>query len=140
VATKGGLRTTPTTAAYGTYGYHNRYRRGWGPLLVEGKESYDSMVRSVDGVMRILRMFGMIVDCHTHVWQSPDQLGQLVLGDFFRGGRLKPVRPAGDRLTKAAIPPGDAEYHWSQAASVDKSIVLGFKSRYMGAEIPNRYV
>ena len=22
----------------------------------------------------------MIVDCHTHVWQSPDQLGQLDLG------------------------------------------------------------
>jgi predicted TIM-barrel fold metal-dependent hydrolase len=82
----------------------------------------------------------MIVDCHTHVWQSPDQLGQLVLGDFSRSARVKSARPPGDRLLKAAIPPGDAEYHWSQASTVDKSIVLGFKSRYMRAEIPNRYV
>ena len=28
----------------------------------------------------------------------------------------------------------------AQAATVDKTIVLGFKSKYLGAEIPNRYV
>jgi predicted TIM-barrel fold metal-dependent hydrolase len=38
------------------------------------------------------------------------------------------------------VPPGDADYHWSQTGSVDKSFVLGFKSRYMRAEIPNRSV
>ena len=38
------------------------------------------------------------------------------------------------------IPSGDPDHHWAQSATVDKSIVLGFKSRYMRAEIPNRYV
>src|SRR4051812_8800062 len=80
----------------------------------------------------------MIVDCHTHVWQSPDQLGQLVLGDL--------TRPARQRLSRSAaasqrwIPAADADHHWAQSSTVDKSIVLGFKSRYLQAEIPNRYV
>src|SRR5947207_5778262 len=39
-----------------------------------------------------------------------------------------------------SIPSGDPEHHWAQTAAVDKSIVLGFKSRYFRAEIPNRYV
>jgi predicted TIM-barrel fold metal-dependent hydrolase len=39
-----------------------------------------------------------------------------------------------------SIPAADSEYHWSQSNAVDKSIVLGFKSRYLRAEIPNRYV
>jgi predicted TIM-barrel fold metal-dependent hydrolase len=38
------------------------------------------------------------------------------------------------------VPAADADYHWSQTSAVDKSFVLGFKSRYMRAEIPNRYV
>jgi uncharacterized protein len=82
----------------------------------------------------------MIVDCHTHVWQSPDQLGELVLGDLTRPGRPRTLRPAGERSMVHAIPAADADYHWSQSAAVDKLIVLGFKSRYLRAEIPNRYV
>src|SRR5918996_579059 len=85
----------------------------------------------------------MIVDCHTHVWQSPDQLGQLVLGDIPRQSRTRALRPASERAAAAAargIPSADADYHWSQSAAVDKLIVLGFKSRYLRAEIPNRYV
>jgi predicted TIM-barrel fold metal-dependent hydrolase len=78
----------------------------------------------------------MIVDCHTHVWQSPEQLGQLVLGDTGRGRNRPRVAPS----VQAAVPAADADYHWSQTGSVDKSIVLGFKSRYMRAEIPNQYV
>jgi predicted TIM-barrel fold metal-dependent hydrolase len=38
------------------------------------------------------------------------------------------------------VPSGDPDYHWSQSGAVDKSIVLGFKSRYLHAEIPNRFV
>ena len=53
-----------------------------------------------------------------------------------RSGRL----PSAPRTVFRSIPSGDSEYHWSQAGSVDKSIVLGFKSRYLRAEIPNRYV
>jgi hypothetical protein len=82
----------------------------------------------------------MIVDCHTHVWQSPDQLGQLVLGDFPRPVRPRSLRLPNDRTRTGGIPSADADYHWSQSATVDKLIVLGFKSRYLRAEIPNRYV
>jgi predicted TIM-barrel fold metal-dependent hydrolase len=81
----------------------------------------------------------MIVDCHTHVWQSPDQLGQLVLGDIVRPTRPRSARPASTRLA-GAIPAADADHHWSQVSAVDKTFVLGFKSRYLRAEIPNRYV
>ncbi len=83
----------------------------------------------------------MIVDCHTHVWQSPDQLGQLVLGDLPRASRPRSLRTGVERGGfRASIPAADAEHHWAQNASVDKTIVLGFKSRYLRAEIPNRYV
>lgn len=85
----------------------------------------------------------MIVDCHTHVWQSPEQLGQLELGES--SSSSKPARPRAPRISPSrtiwrSIPAADAEHHWAQSATVDKSIVLGFKSRYMRAEIPNRYV
>ena len=89
----------------------------------------------------------MIVDCHTHIWQSPDQLGQAELGELPRSGRQRSAAQvssargtAAGRGLFRAIPSGDSEHHWSQAGAVDKSIVLGFKSRYLRAEIPNRYV
>jgi hypothetical protein len=82
----------------------------------------------------------MIVDCHTHVWQSPDQLGQLVLGDLPRPVRPRSLRLPNERASQRGIPSADADYHWSQSTAVDKLIVLGFKSRYLRAEIPNRYV
>jgi uncharacterized protein len=83
----------------------------------------------------------MIVDCHTHVWQSPDQLGQLDLGDLPKPSGRRALRPGGaNRLSWRAVPAADADHHWSQTAVVDKSIVLAFKSRYLRAEVPNRYV
>jgi uncharacterized protein len=83
----------------------------------------------------------MIVDCHTHIWQSPDQLGQSDMGDSFKPTRTRAPRlsPAGRTLWRS-IPAADPEHHWAQSSSVDKSIVLGFKSRYLQAEIPNRFV
>ena len=83
----------------------------------------------------------MIVDCHTHVWQTPDQLGQLELGDLPRAGGRRLTRPDGKgRGLWRTMPAADADHHWSQTAVVDKSIVLGFKSKFMRAEVPNRYV
>jgi len=84
----------------------------------------------------------VIIDCHTHIWQSPDQLGQAELGSVSRAPRRSPPPriTTGGRTMFRTIPSGDSEYHWSQATAVDKSIVLGFKSRYLRAEIPNRYV
>ncbi len=43
-------------------------------------------------------------------------------------------------MTARNIPAADAEFHWTSASTVDKSFVLAFKSRYLRAEIPNRYV
>jgi predicted TIM-barrel fold metal-dependent hydrolase len=82
-----------------------------------------------------------IVDCHTHIWQSPDQLGQVDLGEQSRLLKSRQPRLAlSGRAIWRSIPAADPEYHWSQTGMVDKSIVLGFKSRYLRAEIPNRLV
>ena len=85
----------------------------------------------------------MIVDCHTHVWQSPDQLGHLALGEPPRPSKPRawPASAAALRSTSTLpAPPGDADYHWSQVAAVDKTFVLAFKARCCNAHIPNSYV
>ncbi|MGD1278624.1 MAG: amidohydrolase family protein [Tepidisphaeraceae bacterium] len=82
----------------------------------------------------------MIVDCHTHIWQSPEQLGQLELGDAPRAqGRQFRALPA-SKSPWRDIPAADPDHHWAESSLVDKSIVLGFKSKYLQAEIPNAYV
>jgi uncharacterized protein len=83
----------------------------------------------------------MIVDCHTHIWQSPEQLGQLDLGDMPRSTAKRGPRfaPTGKAVWRS-LPAADPDHHWAQSSLVDKSIVLGFKSRYLRAEIPNSYV
>jgi len=45
-----------------------------------------------------------------------------------------------NRTVWRAVPAADPDHHWAQSGAVDKSIVLGFKSRYLRAEIPNKYV
>jgi hypothetical protein len=88
----------------------------------------------------------MIVDCHTHVWQSPEQLGQLELGDPPRVGRVatrtapRVIAPAVARPVFRSIPAADPDHHYSSTSAADKSFVLAFKSRYLQAEIPNRFV
>src|SRR5208337_2397562 len=83
----------------------------------------------------------MIVDCHTHIWQTPEQLGQLDLGDWPRPNRNRAPKalPTGKTVWRN-VPAADADHHWAQSSLVDKSIVLAFKSKYLRAEIPNRYV
>lgn len=61
----------------------------------------------------------MIVDCHTQIWVAglaPDAFG----------------------LPAAVM--ADATRHFEAAMPVDRAIVLAFKSRHLGAEIPNRMV
>jgi predicted TIM-barrel fold metal-dependent hydrolase len=82
----------------------------------------------------------MIVDCHTHIWQSPDQLGQVDLGEAMRARSRGPRLSPSGRSVWRQIPAADPDYHWAQSSTVDKSIVLGFKSRYLRAEIPNNFV
>ena len=88
----------------------------------------------------------MIVDCHTHVWQSPEQLGELDLGEL-QAQRASALRARGAgasaRPTRGvwrSIPSADTDHHYRQTQVVDKTIVLGFKSVYLRAEVPNKYV
>lgn len=85
----------------------------------------------------------MIVDCHTHIWQSPDQLGQLDLGDPPRTTRPRPAKvtnPSATRSLWRNIPAADPDHHYSATSAADRAFVLAFKSRYLRAEIPNRFV
>jgi predicted TIM-barrel fold metal-dependent hydrolase len=83
----------------------------------------------------------MIVDCHTHIWQNPEQLGDADLGDGSRIQRHPNRKPGmGERSAWRRIPAADPEHHWASATQVDKSIVLGFRSKYLKADIPNRLV
>ncbi len=83
----------------------------------------------------------MIIDCHTHIWQSPDQLGQVDLGELSPADRKSShrVSPSG-RTVKRIIPALDADSQRQSAQGVDKTIVLGFRSRYLKADVPNDFV
>lgn len=76
----------------------------------------------------------MIVDCYTHTWESADQLGRSVLpGGRSTLGGFSPslgVGPNGASLAR----------HLAAAQPVDISIVLGFTSHYLDAEIANEHV
>jgi hypothetical protein len=64
----------------------------------------------------------MIVDCYTHSWESPEQLGRCT--------------PAAGADSGGA----GASRHLAAAEPVDHSFVLGFRSHYLGAHIPNEQV
>ena len=72
----------------------------------------------------------MIVDCHTHVWESLDQLG--------RGTGMWQARAR--RAGLAGPPKASRDDHLAACEPVDKSIVLAFKSHYLAADVPNEYV
>jgi predicted TIM-barrel fold metal-dependent hydrolase len=64
----------------------------------------------------------MIVDCHTRIWEPNSSFAPAV-----RGLVAPPVQP-------------DAAGYLEAVDPVDQAIVLGFRSRYLEAEIPNRFV
>ena len=73
----------------------------------------------------------MIIDCYTHTWESPDQLGRHV--------------PARSDIVSAgqeaeSLPAAGAARHLAALEHVDTAIVLGFKSHYLDAEISNDHV
>jgi predicted TIM-barrel fold metal-dependent hydrolase len=77
----------------------------------------------------------MIVDCHTHIWEHPDQLGEEV------AKTLPNIRPIYHSVTKAALlPDAGMDRHYDACEPIDKAIVLGFRSRYLKAHIPNEFV
>lgn len=77
----------------------------------------------------------MIVDCHTHIWESPAQLGRASWWNDAAG------RGRWEQGEKPAVFPraGIAE-HRAAAKPVDQTFVLGFVSKYLNAEIPNDYI
>jgi len=70
----------------------------------------------------------MIVDCYTHTWQSSDQLG-----------RCLPPGGLRERVATGSPDPiaGGPAAHLAASEPVATTIVLGFKSAYLGAHIPN---
>lgn len=76
----------------------------------------------------------MIVDCYTHYWRSPSQVG-LVDGSE-RMPAAAPFRQAGQE----ALLDAGAERHFAACEPVDKTIVLGFESAYLNASVPNDQV
>lgn len=69
----------------------------------------------------------MIVDCHTHIWESVEQLGR----GFARGQ----ARVRGELPLRVGI-----DAHRLATRPADKVFVLAYRSYYLEADIPNDYV
>jgi uncharacterized protein len=85
----------------------------------------------------------MLVDTHSHVWLYPEHLSQEVASEFM-ASRLRKQAPAGGRSAQAqldwtaiSISP---EQHWQHAQHADRTVVLAFRSRTLGFNVPNEYV
>lgn len=72
----------------------------------------------------------MIIDCFTHTWESDSCLGRGAPADGRAHASGYTCEPHG----------AAAGRHLAAAAPVNTTIVFGFKSRYLGAEIPNQQV
>ena len=62
------------------------------------------------------------------------------MGSARAGQRGTVRRTPSSKTGWRGVPAADPDHHWAESRTVDKSIVLGFKSRYLQAEIPNSYV
>lgn len=72
----------------------------------------------------------MIVDCHTYIWESAEQLGRAASLWDGRGH---------NRGSAKALKASPAD-HLAAGKPVDQSFVLAFRSRRLQADIPNAYV
>lgn len=72
----------------------------------------------------------MIIDCHTLIWESPRQLGKIV--------RTPEASSGGGSLGKDYDASPDR--HFSSCQPVDKAVVLGFRSDWLEANVPNDYI
>ena len=66
----------------------------------------------------------MIVDCHTHIWTDCEQLGTNAAEHVIREGGREGISAS----------PAD---HALSAKCADKTLVLGFRSVHLGADVPN---
>jgi uncharacterized protein len=76
----------------------------------------------------------MIVDCHTCIWDRPDRLGRAIHKPSSESNSNGDTTPAPTPLR------ANAQLHRKASEPVDLSIVVGFKSEFLGAEIPNELV
>ncbi len=74
----------------------------------------------------------MIIDCHTHIWKSQSQLGKAI------SDRLR--KPSANKTPQDKLPEASPEHHHATCKPVDKTVVLGFRSRYQDASVPNELV
>ncbi len=92
----------------------------------------------------------MIVDTHSHVWLYPEHLSEEVAREF-AAARVRRRRVA-RQLAGGAAGPGETDavdpasvtitpaMHWAHAQQCDLSVVLAFRSRALGIDVPNEYV
>jgi len=73
----------------------------------------------------------MIVDCFTHTWESADQLGRCIPSSGGRGAESA----EGGIVARAG-----AGRHVAAAEPIGTTLVLGFRSRYLDANITNDHV
>ncbi len=71
----------------------------------------------------------MIVDLHTHIWESPEQLG--------RGSAQRLLRHGGQPWDR---PDASASAHDAAMEPVQHAVILGFESRMLGGSIPPEQV
>ncbi len=71
----------------------------------------------------------MMIDMHTHIWSSMDQLGDEL------AGRLR-----ARRAQHWGQLDGSREAHEAAMTCVSGSVVVGFRSAMLGAEVPNEYI
>lgn len=71
----------------------------------------------------------MIVDVHTHVWETPCHIGE----QFIHDARVT----AGEAYKDIGV---DLGKHWGAMQAVDRAVVLGFRARHVGVLVPNEYV
>lgn len=75
----------------------------------------------------------MIVDCYTHYWETPAQVG------LAEDAAQRAAAPFGLRGEAAKLRAGP-EQHLAACEPVDKTIVLGFESAYLEADSSNERV
>lgn len=71
----------------------------------------------------------MIVDVHTHVWETPCHIGE----EFIHDAKVT----AGQGYKDISV---DLDKHWDAMQAVDRAVVLGFRARHVGVLVPNEYV
>jgi uncharacterized protein len=71
----------------------------------------------------------MIIDCHTHLWDVDKHLSRTFVGDF-----ESVYRSTSQRLS--ALP----TEHQKGIEGADKAVVVAFRSRALGVNVPNEYV